>query len=60
MSRPIESANSGEQVQESTKVLNARSEWVSDFLRYAEYERHLSTNTVAAYCRDLDQLSAFM
>ena len=60
MSRPIESANSGEQVQESTKVLNVRSAWVSDFLRYAEHERHLSINTVAAYRRDLDQLSAFM
>ena len=60
MSRPIKSVNSEEQVQESTKVLNVRSAWVSDFLRYAEHERHLSINTVAAYRRDLDQLSAFM
>jgi len=60
MSRPSKSVNSGEQVQGSTKVPNVQSEWVSDFLRYAECERHLSINTVAAYRRDLDQLSAFI
>ncbi|MCG8466957.1 MAG: tyrosine-type recombinase/integrase [Gemmatimonadetes bacterium] len=38
----------------------AEVEWLEDFLRYAERERRLSPNTVAAYRRDLEQLAAFL
>ncbi len=37
-----------------------RDDWVADFLRYAESERRLSPNTVAAYRRDLGQFSDFL
>ncbi|WP_428276110.1 tyrosine recombinase XerC [Candidatus Palauibacter sp.] len=38
----------------------ARRAWVDDFLRYARAERRLSTRTVSAYRRDLDQFEAFV
>lgn len=33
--------------------------WLTDFLRYLQYERNLSPNTIKAYTRDMDKLSAF-
>ena len=33
--------------------------WLTDFLRYLQFERNLSPNTVKAYTRDLDRLIAF-
>jgi integrase/recombinase XerC len=33
--------------------------WLTDFLRYLQFERNLSPNTVKAYTRDLNRLIAF-
>lgn len=40
--------------------MSARSEWVDDFLRYAEHERRLSPHTTSAYRRDIGQLARFL
>ncbi len=40
--------------------MSARTEWVDDFLRYAEHERRLSPHTTSAYRRDVRQFAAFL